>query len=403
MLNKVLIPLKAKIIPVVVVRRVLEELCFFIHDYDQWRQVDITSVRAIYLKRYLIFLIDSEDTLFKMLKFPSELLQKRDLKEAVTFEVQSFSPWGEDTEIYYFAKLDGTTWHVQVWIWEKQANVVSDLQSLGLSVTHMMPEHAICLSSLTEGVAAYFLRKNEEYIDAVSISSGEHSISIQRLHSKKELELFFHKAKCYGKLTVMFKKYQGQDDALPGWMSAVEWDSCPVSKMRFDYIRSGRISGGVEWWALTRLKKPLLLLAAMFFLVGMGQFILMRHAEQIIQGRYDVAMQSANHVLSYRHRIEKDQNLLGIYREKKHSQQKLWIALDYMSRNLPDNIRMKGVQYLNGVLTINGDGHDVARLPALLEKSKLIKRSEFIGAINLDPSSGREKFTLRVFLAGKDR
>jgi general secretion pathway protein L len=86
--------------------------------------------------------------------------------------------------------------------------------------------------------------------------------------------------------------------------------------------------------------------------------------------------------------------------ERRAQQPTMLELLDDLTRRIPDNTSLDRLSINEGQVELVGQSQQAPALVALLQQSALLKTPALAGAVQADPRTGRDRFTLTATVAG---
>jgi general secretion pathway protein L len=150
-------------------------------------------------------------------------------------------------------------------------------------------------------------------------------------------------------------------------------------------------------YARARLNWILAGLVALVLAVIMAQSLYLRgQTVERLQNEVAALRLDAEQVMELQRQLEDSLSAANFLAERRRHQPVIIQVLDEISRVLPDDIWLQQMQVRGDEVTMMGLADGSQRLIELINDSPLLDDAEFRGAINVDPSTGQERFNARA-------
>ncbi len=390
-----------RFLPRTIVKVREQSLQYWCYVDRQWCLTEREVVPASGVLGQQVLLIPDGMTFFRSREFPLAHVGERDLAEAISLDVQAWSPWDEECHIYYWPSQQGDCWQVAVWIWLK--DILADIRGAGdLTPTHVMPERAWKIAAIQpESSPAIFLdsTENGQQVYAIVQASGP-PLRIAECPTNEDSKRFWRT------LDIEAQQYpllrcSGYSEVFPDNKESNEVAlGLPLQKA----LKHARQDNAEDWLDPSSWVKPvgLVLIVYSIWLLGSALIFLQKGTE--VSRLVAEARHEAIEVIEQRDNVTRAHGTLELLHGLRVEQVKFEAALAVISRTLPEDAWLEAVQYDytdGGWLDISGKAEHSSGLAAILEEVPEIEHAMFLSDIRREKLTGLEPFKIRLKLAQK--
>ena len=393
--------LMRRLLPRTMIKIREQSLEYWCYADQKWSLTAPDAVPADGLFGQRVLLIPDDVTLFRSREFPLAHVGERDLAEAISLDVQAWSPWDGDSHIYYWPSQQGDCWQVAVWIWPK--DILADIRGAGeLTPTHVMPERAWKIAAIQpEPSPVIFLdsTQNCQQVYAI-IQPSAPPLRISECPTYEDSKRFWRTLdkdaqqypllRCPDYSEVFPDNKESNEVAL----------GLPLQKA----LKHARQDSSQDWLDPSSWIKPvgLVLLVYSLWLLGSALIFLQKGTEVgqlVAEARHE-----AIEVIEQRDNVTRAHGTLELLYGLRVEQVKFEVALAAISRTLPEDAWLDAIQYDytgGGWLDISGKAEHSSGLAAILEEVPEIEHAMFLSDIRREKLTGLEPFKIRLKLAQK--
>jgi len=153
-------------------------------------EIDVSALTSPF--RQVVWLVPEGRTHYRIRRFPLDSVKKSDLSEAVSLDLDSWSPWGEQSGVFFWPVLNQDEWMVSVWVWDASKEAVLQSESeLAQFLTHRMPEQAWQLTTVSEAGPALLAWKSEGHCTYAYINESNVPGSISSVYNERDAKLYW--------------------------------------------------------------------------------------------------------------------------------------------------------------------------------------------------------------------
>jgi len=386
--------------PVVCIRQDNKRLCYDVLTPSGWQQSGAEALPRSTPFSSIVLLIPDHDCCFRHRHFPLDMLASGDLDEAVTLDIEQWSPFGAAKAVtrFFLAEKRGDTWHVAVWIWlEETAKQLLAQLPAGMQCTHIMPEMAWHVAQIHATASVLLIARSADSDGYAMVSTGGVPRAIARPRDDVAARRFWRSLGVGA--NQVDQVYLCGDEAMAAWRPEhLKIAALPSVAPRHGVLNRARMEGVPDWRDPSIWRRPVAALCALLLLWALADAaVLIRRGGQLEQ-TLAAAQRSAHDVLRQRNHIDRLQLRLRQFSALRRLQQRPERLLAALSRGIPDDIWLDVVQINRRWIDLNGQGKNVARLIVLLEKMAGIKRAMLLNDIRPNARTGLEMFRLRLIL-----
>ncbi len=376
---------------------------YFSFDRQQWIEMANQEETANSFFGQQVLLVPESQTLFRLRNFPQDHVRESELAEAIQLDIQTWSPWDNDYDYYYWPVRAKGQWLVAVWIWERGVieQLAGDPQ---LVPTHIMPERAWKIAAIdnSAGSVSYpalyvDTTESEEWCYALLDETGLPQ-QLNTVADEQSAQRFWRNldgvTTDYPVLVPKSKE--------PLWLPN-EQRQIRVSQAlpKSSALRHARQEGVNDWLDPFSWFKPLGTLAALYLIWLLGSSLILWQQGQAVNEQVDLARSAASDVIAQRDSVTRiHQKLQKLYRLRA-DQAAFEKILALLSQALPDDAWLDAIQYDatdGGWVDISGKAKQSAGLAAVLEALPEIEHAMFLNDIRKDKQTGLEPFKIRLKL-----
>ena len=108
---------------------------------NQWKTIGLQDIPLSNALSRIVLLIPNDETIFRQQQFSTDLVTEKDLKEAISLNIENWSPYPPNSPQFSITKKTKGQWVVATWLW-KQSTQDRLINALPASIrhTHVLPE-----------------------------------------------------------------------------------------------------------------------------------------------------------------------------------------------------------------------------------------------------------------------
>ncbi len=397
-MSELLSNLQKQLFSKVLIKSDSDEMSIFQYIEGSWQSLEELEDRAFFEER--VFLIPDEKTLFCRRTFPMREVSESVLTEAVKLDVESWNPWPEEAEYYYWPVKSGDQWQVAVWIWPSSYSRQIQSEIVGASATHVLPEIAWKVAAISKGKcpALLFSTNSSDRLFCVVLSEIGLPEALVYLDDKPRATTFWRLLSKEQRSFSVIMDSEGYQ--LPEWVQSSEVVNMtlPVKKA----LSQGRVPGVQDWTDAFSWFKPIttFLLAYSDWLLGTS-LATWNQGDQVREQLAE-ARAEAMEVIDKRKNVEEIHSVLSDIYTLRREQPRFEEMLATLSKKIPKHTWLDSVRYdysEGGWLDLSGKTPQSAELLAILDALPDIERVAFLSDIRKDAKTGLEAFRIRIKLS----
>lgn len=364
-----------------------------------WQQIPLEDLATVSPLARVVLLIPDNETVFRQQRFATDLVAEKNLAEAISLNIESWSPYGTDCTHLAIYKKQKQHWIVAIWLWRTstQAHLLKALPEA--SCTHIMPELAWHCGRVTTAEPTVLITQIEKkyaylYLEKEGIpntlSWADSPASITRFW--RSLGADIQKIK---QITLDTPALTHTTIELP-----IEAEKITLEKItpRAKWLKAAQCPGVNDWFNPRNWLKPALAILSLLITWGAVDAILLNQKNQQIENLIKQSKHSNQKVITQQQKIEDSLIILTHYAQLKNQQQQVERILAELSERIPQNIWLDAIQLDQRWLDMRGRGKDVIRLMTKLETLPEAADIILLNDVRPDVRSGDEQFQIRIIL-----
>ncbi len=375
-----------------------QSIDFSLYGAGGWKTIASSALpESSRFSRHVLLLPDQQCA-FRTRSFPFDLLASGDLDEAVSLDIELWSPFKEQCDSLYFAQVDGACWHVSVWIWpEKLTEKLMAKLPEGFVCTHVLPELAWSSACLRSTSPALLIQTSQEDQYYALVSTDGIPVAMAGVSGEVEARRYC-RAYCSDVDDTSIFTTGGQ---VP-FYCAEQAQPLKLDLPRAELLARARLPGVMDWTDPLSWKRPILTLLMIAMLWLMGDAVALHLRTASIEKELVGARAAASQVLDERDKVTSIQERLLQRYSFQRQQAKPELLISRLTEVIPKGIWLNMIQMKGRMVDLSGKGKDVARLTVLLESVEGVEKVFLVGDIRPDARTGLEIFQVRLQLENGD-
>ncbi len=362
-----------------------------------WQTVAAEDIPAPGSLARIILLIPDSEAVFRQQTFSTDLVAEKNLEEAISLNIESWSPYGADCfQMSMIAKNSGQ-WIVSVWLWKKSAqerllNILPEQK-----YTHIMPEMAWHCACLKNNEPTVLIAETTEKPGYAHIAEDGLPKQIAWPENQREVSRFWRSV---GQADGQIKQITLTDQDLPtqGLPDNIEHIVLDNPKARSKWLKRAQCKGVNDWFNPVNWVKPALAVLTLAIVWAAVDAALITNKNQRLTELINQSKQSNHSVIAQQEKIDASLLHLTHFAALKQRQQQAENILAELSQRIPKDIWLETIQLDQHWLDIRGRGKDVIRLLALLETVSNTEDIVLLNDVRPDARTGDEQFQIRIIL-----